>query len=331
VRDALENGLDSVAVFLPKLIGFLLILIIGYFIAKIIAKAIGKLLEKVGFDRAVERGGVKKALDKSTFDASDLVAKLVFYTLMLFVLQLAFGVFGPNPISELITGVIAFLPKLIVAIIIIVVASAIAAAVKTLIEGTLGGLSYGKVLAGIASAFILFLGVVAALNQIGVATTVTTPILIAILATIAGVIIVGAGGGLIKPMQTRWEGYLTKAEEEAPKVKEEARNAPSIKEQAQQAKADAQATYDQAGREGGPPSSGQPGYPPSSGPQGYPPSPGQPGYPPPSSGPQGYPPSPGQPGYSPGQPGYPPPSPGQQGFDDPIYGQPGSDQPPYRV
>ena len=303
MRDALENGLDSVAVFLPKLIGFLLILIIGYFIAKIIAKAIGKLLEKVGFDRAVERGGVKKALDKSKFDASDLVAKLVFYTLMLFVLQLAFGVFGPNPISELITGVIAFLPKLIVAIIIIVVASAIAAAVKTLIEGTLGGLSYGKVLAGIASAFILFLGVVAALNQIGVATTVTTPILIAILATIAGVIIVGAGGGLIKPMQTRWEGYLTKAEEEAPKVKEEARNAPSIKEQAQQAKTDAQAKYDQAGREGGPP----------------------------SSGPQGYPPSPGQTGYSPGQPGYPPPSPGQQGFGDPIYGQPGSDQPPYRV
>ena len=303
MRDALENGLDSVAVFLPKLIGFLLILIIGYFIAKIIAKAIGKLLEKVGFDRAVERGGVKKALDKSTFDASDLVAKLVFYTLMLFVLQLAFGVFGPNPISELITGVIAFLPKLIVAIIIIVVASAIAAAVKTLIEGTLGGLSYGKVLAGIASAFILFLGVVAALNQIGVATTVTTPILIAILATIAGVIIVGAGGGLIKPMQTRWEGYLTKAEEEAPKVKEEARNAPSIKEQAQQAKADAQAKYDQAGREGGPP----------------------------SSGPQGYPPSPGQPGYSPGQPGYPSSSPGQQGFDDPMYGQPGSDQPPNRI
>jgi len=331
--------LDSIAVFLPKLIGFLLILIIGYFIAKVIAKAIGKLLEKVGFDRAVERGGVKKALDKSTFDASDLVAKLVFYTLMLFVLQLAFGVFGPNPISELITGVIAFLPKLIVAIIIIVVASAIAAAVKTLIEGTLGGLSYGKVLAGIASAFILFLGVVAALNQIGVATTVTTPILIAVLATIAGVIIVGAGGGLIKPMQTRWEGYLTKAEEEAPKVKEEAMNAPSIKEQAQQAKTDAQAKYDQAGREGGPPSSGQPGYPPpSSGPQGYPPSPGQPGYspgqpgnPPPSSGPQGYPPSPGQPGYSPGQPGYPPPSPGQQGFDDPMYGQPGSDQPPNRI
>lgn len=249
MQDALTNGLSTVAAFVPKLIGFLLILVIGYVVAKMVAKAIAKVLEKVGFDRAVERGGVKKALEKSQYDASDLVAKLVYYTILLFVLQLAFGVFGPNPISDLITSVIAFLPKLIVAIIIVVVASAIAAAVKTLIQGTLGGLSYGRALANIASIFILFLGVIAALNQIGVATTVTTPVLIAILATVAGVIIVGAGGGLVKPMQQRWEGYLTKAEEEAPKVKEHASNAPSVKQQAQQAKSRAQAEYDQAGHQ----------------------------------------------------------------------------------
>jgi len=84
--------------------------------------------------------------------------------------------------------------------------------------------------------------VIAALNQIGVATTVTTPVLIAILASVAGVIIVGVGGGLIKPMQARWEGYLTKAEEEAPKMKEQAKNAPSVQEQAAQKKAQAEGT-----------------------------------------------------------------------------------------
>ncbi len=235
MEDALKNALTSIAEFVPKLVAFLLILLIGLFVAKLLAKVIGKVLEKVGFDRAVERGGVKKALDKSTFDASDIVGKLVYYTLALFVLQLAFGVFGPNPISALITSVIAFLPKVIVAIIIIVVASAIAAAVKTLVEGTLGGLSYGKALANIAAVFILGLGVIAALNQIDVATTVTTPVLIAVLATVAGVLIVGAGGGLIKPMQTRWESYLSTAESEAPRLKQQATNAPSIKEQARQA------------------------------------------------------------------------------------------------
>ena len=240
LKDGLKDGLSTITEFLPKLLLFLIILIVGIIIAKSIAKALSALLEKVGFDKAVERGGVKKALANSKMDASDVVAKLIYYTLMLFVLQLAFGVFGPNPISDLITQVITFLPSLIVAIIIIVVASAIAAAVKVLIEGTLGGLSYGTVLANIASIFILFLGVVAALNQIGVATTVTLPVLIAILAAVVGVIVVGVGGGLIKPMQQRWEGYLTKAEEEAPRIKQEAANAPSVRDQARQAKDQAQ-------------------------------------------------------------------------------------------
>jgi Conserved TM helix len=240
MRDTLETGLrdgiSTIAEFLPKLVLFLVILVVGLIIAKAIGKALSALLEKVGFDRAVERGGVKRAMANSKMDASDVVAKLIYYTLMLFVLQLAFGVFGPNPISDLIERVITFLPSLVVAIIIVVVASAIAAAVKTLIEGTLGGLSYGKTIANLASIFILFLGVVAALNQVGVATTVTTPVLIAILATVAGVIIVGVGGGLIRPMQMRWEGYLTKAEQEAPRIKQEAASAPGVREQAEQAR-----------------------------------------------------------------------------------------------
>ena len=235
LTSALSSGLSTVATFLPKLLIFLVILVIGLFVAKAVAKALGALLEKAGFDRAVERGGIKDALAKSKFDASDTVAKIIYYTLMLFVLQLAFGVFGPNPISDLLTQVITFLPSLVVAIIIVVVAASIAAAVKTLVEGTIGGLSYGKTLANIASAFILFLGVVAALNQVGVATTVTTPILIAILATIGGVIVVGAGGGLIKPMQHRWEGYLSKAEDEAPRIRQHASSAPGVREQAHQA------------------------------------------------------------------------------------------------
>lgn len=238
MKEAITSFLTTLAEFLPKLLGFLLILVIGLIVAKIIAKAIDKLLEKVGFDRAVERGGIKKALSKSKFDASDIVSKLVYYALALFVLQMAFGVFGPNPISQLLSQVITFLPSLAVAIIIVVVAAAIAAGVKTLIEGTLGGLSYGKVLANIASAFVIFLGVVAALNQVGVATTVTTPVLIALLASVSGVIVVGVGGGLVKPMQSRWESYLNKAEQEAPRIKSEAQNAPSVQEQAEHKRAE---------------------------------------------------------------------------------------------
>ena len=241
MEETLRGGLATVIEFVPKLLLFLVILIVGLFVAKAISKALEKLLERVGFDRVVERGGVKKALAKSSLDASDIIAKIVYYALVLFVLQFAFGVFGPNPVSDLLEGIIAFLPKIIVAIIIIIIAAAIAAAVKNLIQGALGGLSYGKVLANIASIFILGIGIIAALNQVEIATTVTTPILIAVLAAIVGVIVVGVGGGLIKPMSQRWEHYLNKAEAEAPRIKAEAQSSPSATQQLKSATQEATA------------------------------------------------------------------------------------------
>jgi hypothetical protein len=188
MEGALRDGLSAVAEFVPKLALFLVILLVGIVIAKVIAKALNAVLERVGFDRAVERGGVERALSNSQMDASDIVAKLIYYTLLLFVLQLAFGVFGANRISALIEDVIRFLPSLVVAILILVVAAAIAAAVKGLLENMLGGLSS-----------------------------------------------VGVGGGLVRPMQQRWESYLTTAERQAPRIKEQAANAPSAREQGQEA------------------------------------------------------------------------------------------------
>lgn len=227
LQDALGDAMSAVATFVPKLLAFLLILIIGLFIAKAIGKVVDTVLERVGFDRAVERGGVRRALERSSYDASGIVGKLVYYALVLFVLQMAFGVFGPNPISDLLSSVIAFLPRAIVAIIIIVVAAAIAAAVRDLIGNALSGLSYGRTLANIASFFILGLGVIAALNQVGIATTVTTPILIAVLATIAGILVVGVGGGLVRPMQSRWERYLDTVETEGDRIRAQSRRSSS--------------------------------------------------------------------------------------------------------
>ena len=101
----------------------------------------------------------------------------------------------------------------------VVIGAVIAGTVKTLIPNTLGGLSYGKVLANVASILILLGFVKSALDQVGIATTVTGPLLYTILGTVAGVIIIGAGGGLIKPMQSRWETMLNKAETETANVK----------------------------------------------------------------------------------------------------------------
>lgn len=216
-----EDAFADVVSFIPKLIGFLLVLAIGYFVAKAVAKVVDTALERTGFDHAVERGGIKQALSKSRYDASDILAKVIFYALFLLVLQLAFGIFGPNPVSDLITGVVAYLPRVVVAIIIVVIFAAIAAGARTIIQSTLGGLGYGAALANVASVAILVVGTFAALNQLGIAPAIVNGLFYALLAVIVGSAIVAIGGGGIQPMRSRWERALGRIEEEAPEAREQ--------------------------------------------------------------------------------------------------------------
>jgi hypothetical protein len=229
-----SSAWSNVATFIPKFVVFLIIVIVGYIIAKAIAKILSKVLTKVGFDRLVERGGVKAALDRSQYDASGILAKLVYYAIMLFVLSTAFGVFGTNPVSDYLRAIIAYLPLVFVAIIIVIIASAIAAGAKKLIEGSLGGLSYGKTVANLAAAFILAIGVIAALDQLKIASNVVNAILYAALAAIAGIAIVAVGGGGIKTMSQRWEAVADRYDEEKPKVTAAIQAAPSLSDQAAQ-------------------------------------------------------------------------------------------------
>jgi hypothetical protein len=114
----------------------------------------------------------------------------------------------------MLNAIVGWLPKAIVAIILIVVGSAIAKVVKDLITGAIGGLSYGRFVASLASVAIIAIFTIAALSQIGIAASVTQPILITVLATVGAILAIGVGGGLIKPMQGRWERMLNAAEQE---------------------------------------------------------------------------------------------------------------------
>jgi hypothetical protein len=210
----INDAWSAVTRFVPKLIAFLAILLIGWLVAKMIAKVADRLLRRVGFEKLSERSGVAKALDGSRYDATGIIVRIVFYAILLMALQLGFGVFGPNPVSDMINAIVSWLPKAIVACVIVVVTLAIARAVRDIVTGAVGNASYGKALGTAVWAFVVGLGVIAALGQAEIATSVTGPVLIAVLAALAGVVIVGVGGGLIQPMRHRWERWLAIAESE---------------------------------------------------------------------------------------------------------------------
>jgi hypothetical protein len=221
-EQGLNDAWNSIATFVPKLLGFFAILIIGYFVAKVLARAADAILERIGFDGWVERGSLKAALERSRFDPSDIVAVIVFWTVFLIALQLAFGIFGPNPVSDLITGIIAYLPNVIVAVVILVIAAAVAKVVTDLLSAMLGSVQAGTWIARGAGMAILIVGIFAALNQLEIAPEIVNGLYYAILIAIVGSTIVAVGGGGIRTMQRYWERTTDRLESTGADIRDNA-------------------------------------------------------------------------------------------------------------
>lgn len=224
MRESFEAGFAQASAlfmtFVPKLLLAVVVIVAAYFIGKMICRVLSRVLDKVGFNRLVERGGIKRALDKSGWEAGQIVSKTVFYFIMLAALQFAFGIFGPNPVSDILTRIVAFLPNVFAAMVIVVIAAAVASAVKQIVQVALGALSYGRFVASAAATAIIIVGVAAALNQIGIAPAIVNGLFYALLACVVGVTIVAVGGGGVQPMRARWEKALGKVAEEAPRIRE---------------------------------------------------------------------------------------------------------------
>jgi hypothetical protein len=194
-RQGFETAWGNIITFVPKLVAALAVLIIGLIVARLLAKAVNVILQRVGFDRAVERGGLRRALERSRYDPSELLAKVVFWAVALFTLQLTFGVFGRNPVSDLLRSVIGYLPNVFVAIIILVIAGALARGATDLLRSALSGVAFGTQIAVVAGAAIMVVGVFAALSQLRIAPAIVTGLFYALLAVVVGSAIVAFGGG----------------------------------------------------------------------------------------------------------------------------------------
>jgi hypothetical protein len=220
IQEGLTDAWTRIASFVPKFLGFLVILIVGYFVAKLVQRLVDGLLERVGFDRWVERGSLREALARSRFDASDVLGVIAFWAVFLLALQLAFGVFGPNPISDLLFGIISYLPNVFVAVVILVVAAALAKVATDVLLATIGAVSGGQWIARAAGLAILVLGIFMALDQLQIAPAIVNGLFYAMLAIIVGSAIVAIGGGGIRTMQRYWEQAATNLESKGSEIKQ---------------------------------------------------------------------------------------------------------------
>jgi hypothetical protein len=176
VGDSLQQGLNSLVGFLPRLIGFLIILFIGWLIAKVVKTALTKGLQKVGLDRALHSGHAGQYVDKvaPNTSPSSLIGSVAYWFIFLGALAIAVSQLGISALDNFVASIGAYLPNVIAAILIFVVAGAIAAAVGGLVARTMGDTPTGKVVGSVIPVLVMAIATFMILNQLQIATEIVT-------------------------------------------------------------------------------------------------------------------------------------------------------------
>jgi hypothetical protein len=198
ISDSLQRGIDSFFGFLPNVIGFVLILLVGYVIAKVAKTAINKVLDKVGVDRALHESDAGRYIERVSPDAkpSHLIGAVAFWFIFLFAVSAAVGALKIAALTDFIAKVQSYLPNVIAAVLIFVAAAAIAGAAGGVAHKLMGDTPTGRMLRTVIPGLVLAIGLFMVLDQLNIApqiVTITYAALLGMLA-LAGALAFGLGG-----------------------------------------------------------------------------------------------------------------------------------------
>ena len=183
--DELRNGLEGFFEFIPNLIGFLVVLIVGYFIAKLLANVVMRLLGRSRLDDRLTTGQGGTYVSKVTERPSWLLGRIVFWALFLGVLAIAIPILGIAAFTDFVATIFAYLPNVLAALLIFLVASAIAAGAGALVARTMGDTPTGRVVGTVVPVLIMAIAVFMILDQLMIAETIVTITYAALMGAIA--------------------------------------------------------------------------------------------------------------------------------------------------
>lgn len=171
VGSSFQQTLDKIFAFLPNLLAFIIILVVGYIVAKIIKTLVAKGLEKLGIDRRLHESDASKYVDAVSPGASPSngIATVIFWLVFAFFFFAAIGALKIPSLTTFMDQVLGYLPNVIAAILVFVVAALIAGAVAAAITRVMGDTPTGKVAASVLPALVMVIALFMILQQLKIA------------------------------------------------------------------------------------------------------------------------------------------------------------------
>ena len=219
--DSLQNAFTELVAFLPNLLGALLILLLGYIVAKVLGGVATRALGRSGFDNAIHREPTGQWIKRVIPRPSNLAGAIVFWAIFLGAVSIAVDVLGIEALENLVAAIYGYLPNVIAALLIFVVAVAIAAGVATLSSRLLGDTSLGRIVSTVAPILVFAIATFMILDQLKIAQTIVTITYAALLGSLAlgSALAFGLGGRDVAAQML--QGAYAKGQENKDQLKRE--------------------------------------------------------------------------------------------------------------
>ncbi len=188
-RASLAGALNTFLSAIPRIIGFIVVLIVGWIISSLLARGVEALLHAVRFNDLARRSGFADFVQKMGVndDASGVIASVVKWFVRLITLVVAFDTLGLPAVSGVLQQLLLWLPNLIVALVVLVLGGLAANALSQLVRGATAGAGFSnpEILATTTKAAVWGFAMVVALTQLGIATTLINTLVIGLVGALS--------------------------------------------------------------------------------------------------------------------------------------------------
>ncbi|HVU65937.1 MAG TPA: hypothetical protein VHD63_02350, partial [Ktedonobacteraceae bacterium] len=189
IINAFGYALSGVFGFVPRLVGFLVILLVGWLVGIAVDKAITFLLRKVGFERLATRVGMTRMEHRMgmKIDSAQILGRVAFWFIFLLFLVPATDALGLPTVSSTLTGLVDYIPNVFVAILVLFLGTVLGVFAGDIVRGTSAASRMGNpdIPANIARWAIIGFAALIALQQLRIAPALITVLFTAIVGALA--------------------------------------------------------------------------------------------------------------------------------------------------
>jgi small-conductance mechanosensitive channel len=184
-----ENLTRYVTDFVPRALTGIVILLVGWLVAKLIQRLLQGILGKIKFDEFLERLGITAMLTRAALrdHPSRFVPRIIYYVIVILFVRMAAIAVGLNEIADAINAMLAYVPSVFAAIIILLFGNVIAQFAGNAVAQSAdnSGIEYSKALGRLVSAVIVFLVMVFALAQLKIDMSIVNSVVLIVFAGFA--------------------------------------------------------------------------------------------------------------------------------------------------